>query len=143
MASGHLLLRKSNNADQTLSGSWVTRANAVQREFVQEVSARAPQRASYRLLPRTIYQPPLLRVSHLPHTTFDVLKKPEAQFVITVWTKLRCGPQLTVIYKIVLILPTLYGSLLASVIVTSHKCTLADMVELRHKNVKRLSPRLC
>lgn len=40
-------------------------------------------------------------------------KKPEAQFVITVgqsYGAASCRPQSTVIYKIVLILPTFYGS---------------------------------
>lgn len=118
----------------------------VQWEFVQEVSARAPQWASYRLPPHTIYQPPLLRVTHLPHTTFDVLENLKHNL----WSLLErtlWRPQLTVIYKIVLILPAFYGSLLTSVIVTSHKCTLVDVVELkhelRHKNVKRLGTQLC
>lgn len=60
-----------------LQGTWVTRANTEQLEFVQEVSARAPQRASYRLPPHTIYQPSLLGVSHLTHTNFDVPRIPQ------------------------------------------------------------------
>lgn len=75
---------------------------------------------------------------------------PRAQFVITVGTShsaATCRPQLTVIYKIVLIPPNfLWFSLLTSVAITSCKCTLADMAELhmlQHKNVMHLSTQLC
>lgn len=63
------------------------------------------------------------------------------------WTKPHAGPQLTVIYKIVLIPPTiLWVSLIVSILVTSHKRTLADVAEShksQRKSVKCLRPQLC
>lgn len=56
-------------------------------------------------------------------------------------------PQLTVTYKIVLILPTsLWFSLIVSIIATCYKWTLADVVKAHKsqcKNVKCLRPQLC
>lgn len=44
-------------------------------------------------LPQAIYQPFPLRVSHLPHTAFDVLHKCQAQIVITAAYAVDCGLQ--------------------------------------------------
>lgn len=77
-----------------------------------------------------------------PNTTFDVLQKSKVQFVITARPRIMQTP-------VDCFNPTnffLWFSLIVSILVTSYKCSRADVVrlhKLEHKSVKLLRPQLC